>query len=99
MNVMKMMKQAKKMQAEMQEKLAQLEVNGSSGGGMVSITMDGQKNVISVKLDPQIVDPEDTEMLQDLILAAFNDANSKVDEEMQGMLGGLSGGLPPGLGF
>lgn len=99
MNVMKMMKQAKKMQAEMQDRMAELEVTGNAGGGMVSITIDGQKNVKSVHLDPQIVDPDDTEMLQDLILAACNDAHAKVDEEMAEMLGGLTGGLPPGFGF
>ena len=96
----KMMKQAQKMQAEMeraQAKLAEETVIGSAGGGMVTIKMDGHKNVTGVKIDPEVMG--DVEMLQDLVQAACNEATKKVDEEsqkkMSGMLGGL--GLPPGL--
>jgi len=96
-NMQNMMAQAQKMQQKMQEEVAQIRVEGSSGGGMVTIKMDGHKNVVGVKIDPEVAG--DTEMLQDLILAACNEASKKVDEEtknkMAGMLGGL--GLPPGL--
>jgi DNA-binding YbaB/EbfC family protein len=96
-NMQNMMQQAQKMQQRMQEEIAQIRVEGSSGGGMVTIKMDGHKNVIGVKIDPETAG--DTEMLQDLILAACNEATKKVDDEtkskMAGMLGGM--GLPPGL--
>ena len=96
-NMQNMMQQAQKMQQRMQEEVALIRVEGSSGGGMVSIKMDGHKNVIGVKIDPEVAG--DTEMLQDLILAACNEATKRVDEEtkskMAGMLGGM--GLPPGL--
>ena len=86
-----MMQQAQKMQQRMQEEVALIRVEGSSGGGMVSIKMDGHKNVIGVKIDPEVAG--DTEMLQDLILAAVNDAHRKVEQQlsqhMQGMMGGL----------
>jgi DNA-binding YbaB/EbfC family protein len=96
-NMQAMMQQAQKMQQKMQEEIAQIRVEGSAGGGMVMIKMDGHKNVTGVKIDPEVA--SDVEMLQDLVLAACNDAVAKVDEEtkrkMTGMLGGL--GLPPGM--
>src|SRR5258708_12149516 len=96
-NMQSMMQQAQKMQQRMQEEVALIRVEGSSGGGMVTIKMDGHKSVIGVKIDPEVAG--DTEMLQDLVLAACNEAAKKVDEEtkskMAGMLGGM--GLPPGL--
>src|SRR5579872_3201999 len=96
-NMQAMMQQAQKMQERMQAEVALIRVNGTAGGGMVSITMDGHKNVLAVKIDPEAAG--DAEMLQDLVLAACNEAVKKVDEEsgkkMGGMLGGL--GLPPGL--
>jgi DNA-binding YbaB/EbfC family protein len=92
-----MMKQAQQMQQKMQEEIAQIRVEAASGGGMVSVTMDGHKNVLGVKIDPEVAG--DVEMLQDMVVAACNEATKKVDEETQrrvgGMLGGL--GLPPGL--
>ena len=92
-NMQAMMQQAQKMQ----EEVALIRVEGSSGGGMVTIKMDGHKNVTGVKIDPEVMG--DVEMLQDLVQAACNEATKKVDEEsqkkMSGMLGGL--GLPPGL--
>jgi DNA-binding YbaB/EbfC family protein len=85
------------MQEKLQAEIAQIRVEGTAGGGMVSIKMDGHKNVVAVTIDPEVAG--DVEMLQDLVLAACNDAVKKVDEEsnkkMGGMLGGL--GLPPGL--
>ena len=96
-NMQNMMAQAQKMQQKMQEEIALIRIEGSSGGGMVVVKMDGHKNVIGVKIDPEVAG--DVEMLQDLVLAACNEATKKVDDEsqkkMSGMLGGM--GLPPGL--
>jgi DNA-binding YbaB/EbfC family protein len=97
-NLQKMLKQAKEMQDKLQRELAELHVEGTSGGGMVAVTLDGQKNVASVRLDPEVVNRDDVDMLQDLIVAAFNDAAAKVDEHMAEKLGSLGGGLKiPGL--
>lgn len=94
----KMLKTAKEMQEKLQKELAELRVEGTSGGGMVSVTLDGQKNMISVRLDPEVVSKDDVEMLQDLIIAGFNDASAKVDEHMSQKLGSLGGGFKiPGL--
>lgn len=96
-NMQSMMKQAQQMQQKMQEEIAQIRVEAAAGGGMVSVSMDGHKNVLGVKIDPEVAG--DVEMLQDMVVAACNEATKKVDEETQrrvgGMLGGL--GLPPGL--
>jgi nucleoid-associated protein EbfC len=94
----KMLKSAQEMQARMQQELAALRVEGSSGGGMVTVVVDGQKNVKSLKLDPEVVNKDDVDMLQDLILAAFNDASTKVDEHLAQKLGALGAGLKlPGM--
>jgi DNA-binding YbaB/EbfC family protein len=96
-NMQSMMKQAQQMQQRMQEEIAQIRVESSVGGGMVTVKMNGQKQVLGVTIDPEA--GGDVEMLQDMVMAAFNEAAKKVDEEaqqkMSGMLGGL--GLPPGL--
>jgi hypothetical protein len=91
------MQQAQKMQEKLQAEVAQIRVDGTAGGGMVTIKMDGHKNVLGVKIDPEVAG--DVEMLQDLVLAASNDAAKKVDEESQKKMGGMLGGLglPPGL--
>jgi hypothetical protein len=96
-NMQSMMKQAQQMQQKLQEQIAAIRVEGSAGGGMVNIKMDGQKNVLGVKIDPEVAG--DVEMLQDMIMAAFNDATKKVDDEAQGKMGGMLGGLglPPGM--
>ncbi len=96
-NMQAMMKQAQQMQEKMQEQIAAIRVEGSAGGGMVSVKMNGQKNVLGVKIDPEVAG--DVEMLQDMVLAAFNDAARKVDDESQSKMGGMLGGLglPPGL--
>jgi hypothetical protein len=96
-NMQAMMQQAQKMQEKLQAEIAQIRVDGTAGGGMVTIKMDGQKNVLGVKIDPDVAG--DVEMLQDLVLAASNDAAKKVDEESQKKMGGMLGGmgLPPGL--
>jgi len=97
-NLQKMMKQAKEMQEKMQRETAEMRIEGSSGGGMVAVTLDGNKNLISCTIDPEVVNPEDVEMLQDLIMAAFNDANTKVDEALSEKLGAMGAGLKiPGL--
>ena len=97
-NLQKMLKQAKEMQDQLQKELAQLRLEGTSGGGMVSVTLDGQKNLVAVRLDPEVINRDDIEMLQDLIVAAFNDAAAKVDEHLSQKLGALGGGLKiPGL--
>jgi DNA-binding YbaB/EbfC family protein len=101
-NLAGMMKQAQQMQEKMQDmqaKLEALELTGESGAGLVKVTMNGKSELRKIKLDPKIVDPADTEMLEDLILAAHRDAKSKIEaaaaEEMQKVTGGLQ--LPPGL--
>ena len=96
-NMQAMMQQAQKMQEKLQAEIAQIRVDGTAGGGMVSIKMDGQKNVLAVKIDTEVAG--DVEMLQDLVLAACNEAVKKVDEESQKKMGGMLGGmgLPPGL--
>ena len=97
-NLQKMLKTAKEMQDKLQKELAELRVEGSSGGGMATVILDGQKNLISIRLDSEVVNKEDIEMLQDLILAAFNDAWTKVDENLSQKLGKLGLGLKiPGL--
>jgi hypothetical protein len=101
-NLGQMMKQAQEMQSkmtEMQDKLSEMEVTGSSGAGMIEITLTGKSDVRKVKIDPSLIDPSDPEVLEDLIVAAFNDARAKVDtrvsEKMSEMTGGLQ--LPPGF--
>jgi DNA-binding YbaB/EbfC family protein len=96
-NMQAMMKQAEQMQRKMQEEIALIRVEASAGGGMVSVNMDGKKNVTGVKIDPEVAG--DVEMLQDMMMAAFNEAAKKVDEQIQNKMGGMLGGmgLPPGL--
>jgi len=96
-NMQQMMKQAEQMQRKMQDEIALIRVEAAAGGGMVSIKMDGKKNVLGVKIDPEVAG--DVEMLQDMVLAAINEAAKKVDDEIQQKMGGLLGGLglPPGM--
>jgi len=97
-NLQKMLKNAKQMQEKLQRELAEMKVEGSSGGGMVSVVLDGTKSLVSLRIEPEVVNKEDVEMLQDLIIAAFNDAGSKVDESISEKLGSLGPGLKiPGL--
>ncbi|GAB5388003.1 MAG: YbaB/EbfC family nucleoid-associated protein [Alphaproteobacteria bacterium] len=98
----KMMKQVAEMQAkakEMQERIAVMEVMGEAGGGMVQVTLSGQGEARKVKIDPSLVDPAETEMLEDLVAAAINDARTKVDAAVQQETNDLMGGmqLPPGM--
>ncbi|KKJ77883.1 nucleoid-associated protein [Kiloniella litopenaei] len=101
-NLAGLMKQAQQMQskmAEMQEALADLEIEGAAGAGMVKVVMSGKYNLRSIKIDPSLVNADDVEVLEDLILAAVNDASSKVEattqEKMQDVTGGLN--LPAGM--
>lgn len=84
---------------EMQEKMKSLVVTGTAGGGMVSVDMNGQMEVTGVKISPEAVDPEDIEMLQDLVFAAFSDASAKIKDKMKEEMSTITGGmdLPPGL--
>jgi DNA-binding YbaB/EbfC family protein len=98
MNIQQMMKQAQQMQQRLQKQMADLRVEATAGGGMVTVVVNGSKQVQALKIDPEVVSKEDVEMLQDLILAAINDAHRKVDEELSREMGGLMGGLKiPGL--
>lgn len=96
-NMQAMMKQAQQMQEKLQEQIAAIRVEASAGGGMITVKMDGHKSVLSVTIDPEVAG--DVEMLQDMMRAAFNEAAKKVDEEAQGKMGGMLGGLglPPGM--
>jgi DNA-binding YbaB/EbfC family protein len=92
-----MMQQAQQMQDKLAREIAQIKVEATAGGGMVTVFMDGQKNLLKVKIDPEVAG--DVEMIQDMIVAAANEAVKKVDEEVQGKTRGLLGGmgLPPGM--
>jgi DNA-binding YbaB/EbfC family protein len=94
----KLMKQLQQAQERIQQEIEALEIEASAGGGMVRVVMDGQKNLRSLRIDPEVVSKDDVEMLQDLVMAAVNDAARKVDEAVKQKLGGLTGGLKlPGL--
>jgi hypothetical protein len=95
----KLMKQLQQAQERIQAEIAALDIEGTAGGGVVTVRMDGQKNLKSLKLEPDAVNKDDLEMLQDLILAAVNEAGRKVDAAIQEKVGGLTGSLKiPGLG-
>src|SRR5216684_8027656 len=94
MNIQQMMKQAQQMQERLQKQMAELKVEATAGGGMVTVTVNGTKQLQSIRIDPEVVSKDDVEMLQDLIVAAVNDAHRKVDDEMSQKMGGM---LPPGL--
>jgi DNA-binding YbaB/EbfC family protein len=98
MNIQQMMKQAQQMQDQLQQQMSALRTEGNAGGGMVTVVVNGAKQIQSLKIDPEVVSKEDVEMLQDLIVAAVNDAQRKADEAMQEKMGGMMGGLKiPGL--
>ncbi|MGE5342099.1 MAG: YbaB/EbfC family nucleoid-associated protein [Candidatus Omnitrophota bacterium] len=99
-NMGQLMQMAQDMSKKMEEQMDALEVEGNAGGGMVKISMNGHKNVLSVQIAKEVVDPDDIEMLQDLITAAINDALSKVDENLKGVMQipGMPG-MPGGFNF
>lgn len=99
-----LMKIAQDMSKKMEEQMDSIQVEGNAGGGMVKVMMNGHKNVLSTEISPEVVDPDDIEMLQDLITAAVNDAIAKVEEQLKDNLGGLPGmggmpGMPDGFQF
>ncbi len=97
-NIQQMMKQAAQMQERLQRQMAEMKVEATAGGGMVTVTMNGLKQIQGLKIDPEVVSKDDVEMLQDLIPAAINDAQRKVDDEMNRQVGGMLGGLKmPGM--
>jgi DNA-binding YbaB/EbfC family protein len=101
-NISQIMKQAKEMQekmAEVQKKIEEAEVEGISGGGVVKVTVDGKHNLKKIKIDSSLVDKKEVEVLEDLIVAAVNDATKKISENMSNSLGEISSGmnLPPGM--
>jgi hypothetical protein len=99
MNIQKMMQQAQQMQEQLQKKMADMKVEATAGGGMVTVVVNGHKNLQSIKLDPEVVSKDDMEMLQDLIVAAINDAHRRVDEALASQMQGLMGGMRlPGMG-
>jgi nucleoid-associated protein EbfC len=93
-NIQDMMKQAQQMQERLQKEMSALRVEGNAGGGMVTVRVNGAKQVESITIDPEVVSKDDVGMLQDLIVAAINDAQRKADEEMARKMGGM---LPPGM--
>ena len=99
MNIGKMMKDLQKMQTKMQEDLQTVEVEGSAGGGIVTARMNGKKELLEIKLSPEAVTPDETDLMEDLLVAAVNEAGRKVDEEVERMTQGLTAGLkmPPGM--
>ena len=96
-NMQQIMRQAQQAQEKMQQEIAQIRVDATAGGGMITVTLDGQKNLLSVKIEPDVAG--DIEMLQDMVLAAHSEAVKKVDDEIKSKMGGMLGGmgLPPGL--
>ena len=94
MNIQQMMKQAQQMQERLQRQMLELRVEGNAGGGMVTVVINGAKQVQSLTIDPEVVSKDDVGMLQDLVVAAINDAQRKADEAMAQTMGGM---LPPGM--
>jgi DNA-binding YbaB/EbfC family protein len=94
MDIRQMMKQAQQMQERLQKQMSELRVEGNAGGGMVTVVVNGAKQIQSLTIDPEVVSKDDVQMLQDLIIAAINDAHRKADDEMRQNMGGM---LPPGM--
>ena len=94
MNIQRMMQQAQQMQETLQRQMGDMKVEATAGGGMVTVVVNGHKQLHSLKIDPEVVSKDDVEMLQDMIVAAINDAQRKADEAMAQQMGGM---LPPGM--
>jgi DNA-binding YbaB/EbfC family protein len=98
-NIQHMMKQAQEMQERLQQQMTDLRIDGAAGGGMVTVTVNGHKQVLALRLDPEVVSKDEVEMLQDLVVAALADAHRKVDASLASQMQGMMGGLRlPGLG-
>ncbi len=93
MNPLEMMRQAQQLQERMQKEMSALRVEGAAGGGMVTVVVNGHKHVQSLRIEPDVVSKDDVEMLQDLVVAAVNDALRKVDDELKSKVGGIMSGL------
>jgi DNA-binding YbaB/EbfC family protein len=99
MNIQKMMQQAQQMQERLQKQMGEMRIEATAGGGMVTVVVNGHKRVEKLTIDPEVVSKDDVEMLQDLIVAAINDAHRRVDETLASQMQGLMGGMRlPGLG-
>jgi nucleoid-associated protein EbfC len=99
-NMQQMMQQAQRMQQKMQEEIAQIKVDATAGGGMVTVEVNGKQEILSIKIDPEVINKDDAQMLEDLVLAACNEALRKSRELVQQELGKLTGGMKiPGLGL
>jgi DNA-binding YbaB/EbfC family protein len=101
-NISNMLKEAQKLQqrmSEMQQRLEEVEVSGAAGGGLITVTLNGKGQMRQIKIDPALVVPAEVEMLEDLVVAATNDAKAKLDSQMQDEMGKLTGGLPLPPGF
>ena len=99
MNIQKMMQQAQQMQERLQKQMADMRVDAAAGGGMVTVQVNGHKQLLSIAIDPEVVSKDDVGMLQDLIVAAMADAHRKVDEALSSQMQGMMGGLRlPGMG-
>ena len=94
MNIQKLMKQAQQMQEKLLREQSELVTEATVGGGMVTVKMNGHKQLLNIDIDREVVDPDDPAMLSDLVVAAVNEAGRKIDEELQERLGGMAGGLP-----
>jgi DNA-binding YbaB/EbfC family protein len=98
MNIQKMMQQAQQMQERLQKQMTDMTIEATAGGGMVTVVVNGHKHLKSIKLDPEVISKDDVDMLQDLIVAAINDAHRRVDEALASQMQGLMGGMGiPGL--
>ncbi len=94
MNIQQMMKQAQQMQALLQKEMSALRIEATAGGGMVTVAINGDKKLLSITIDPEVVSKDDVEMLQDMIVAAVNDAQRKAEDALKQKMGGM---LPPGM--
>ncbi|HVG85559.1 MAG TPA: YbaB/EbfC family nucleoid-associated protein [Vicinamibacterales bacterium] len=98
MDLQAMMKQAQEAQERLQQQMSELRMQATAGGGMVTVTVNGHKHLLTLTIDPEVVSKDDVGMLQDLIVAAVNDAHRKVDEELKRSIGGMMSGLGlPGI--
>jgi DNA-binding YbaB/EbfC family protein len=100
-NMNKLLKQAQQAQEQMQQEIAALQIEGTSGGGVVKALLDGKKNLVALTIAPEALEDSDPQLVADLVIAAVADANRRVDDEVEKKVGALSSmlGLPPGMGF
>ena len=98
MNIQQMMKQAQQMQERLKKQMGEMRIEATAGGGMVTVAVNGEKQLLSITIDPEVVSKDDVQMLQDLILAAVNDAQRKAEQQIASMMSGMMGGMKlPGM--